>query len=591
MSIRKLSLMFLILILLGSYFYFYEIKRKGALQKAEEAGKKVFSLKKEDIVELKLKKGDKNIVCRKGDGNWNLEKPLQAPADSITIDAVLSSLLGLSRERAIEDKVADLSPYGLKDPDIEVVLKSNKDKVEGHALYVGDKNPTGSFLYVRQGNNPEVFLVPSSLEADLSKEVNDFRDKTAVKINPHEIQKVEFIRDGQQIRCELDQAKQWTIVEPIKYRANEAKIKDFLDKVRELKIKEFVDEDPKELNPYGLDHPSQELAFWSKNKEGSPVRLYLGMKDEGEKGVYAKHSDKKNVFLVEEGFITYLPQRVEELRDPYLLRFDPEKVIKLGIQSPAEGNIICTIEHDHNWQLQAPVKVKADAQEIDTLLTNLKELKVKEFISDEPKDLQEYGLASAQISYNIWEKNQKEPKTLLLGKEESPKTGFYAKIENQPNIFLINQEDVKKITKKVFDLRDKSILAFEVSDINKIQLRYPDKEILLEKEGDEWKLLKPQEAKAKYVKVLDLLWELNGLKFKDIASEQGTILPEYGLDKPQIQITLWKGKGESWGTLLLGATTPDKKYLFAKTASHPTIYKVSPDFLKNIPTDPAGLQG
>jgi hypothetical protein len=68
------------------------------------------------------------------------------------------------------------------------------------------------------------------------------------------------------------------------------------------------------------------------------------------------------------------------------------------------------------------------------------------------------------------------------------------------------------------------------------------------------------------------------------------MLPEYGLDKPQLQITLWKGKGEPWSTLLLGATTPNKKYLFAKTASHPTIYKILPEFLKSIPKDPVGLQ-
>lgn len=589
MSVKTLSLMFLILLLLGSYFYFYEIKRKGASEKAEEAAKKVFSLTKEDIIELKLKRGDKTIVCRKGDGNWRLEKPVQAPADSATIEVVLNNLLGLSRERAVEGNPADLAPYGLKEPDIEIALKSNKTKVVEQNLYLGDKNPTGSFLYVRQGNKPEVFLVPSNLEADLSKEVYDFRDKTVVSIDPQDIKKVEFIEDGQQIRCELDQAKQWTIVEPIKYRANEKKLKDFLDSVRDLKIKEFIEEDPEELTRYGLDHPSREVAFWGKNRESSPARLFLGVKDEEKKGIYAKRSDKKNVFLLEDGFITYLPKGVKELRDSYLLHFDLEKVIKLGLRHPEE-DIIITKEKDHDWQLQSPIKVKADAKEIDNLLNNIKDLKVKAFINDEPKDLQEYGLADAQKSYNIWEKGQKKPKTLLLGQENPPKTGFYAKIGDQPNIFLLSQEDIKKITKKAFDLRDKSILAFEVNDIYKVRLRYPDKDILLERERDTWKLLKPREAEVEFVKVLDLLWELNGLNFSDIVSEQGTMLSKYGLDSPQLQITFWRDKEKPWNTLLLGATTPDKKYLFAKTTSHPSIYKILPDFLKNIPKDFLGLQ-
>jgi cbb3-type cytochrome oxidase subunit 3 len=589
MNVRKLLLLTFILVLLGAYFYFYEIKKKGAEKRAEEAAKKVFSLNKDDIRELRLKRIDQTIVCQKEDDHWVLKEPLQAAADTNTIETVLNSLLNLSKERVIEESPSDLSLYGLKDPEIEGVLVSKGGAEKRESFYLGNRTPTGSFIYMRKADKPEVFLVPYSLEADLSKGVYDFRDKTVAPIDPQEIKKIEFIRDKQSIICELQDSGPWKIIEPINYRADKKKLEELLDKVKGLKVKEFIEEDPKELSVYGLDNPTQELVFWNKKEKDNPVRLFLGKQDDEKKGIYAKQGGKKNVFLIEAGFITYLPKEVNELRDPYLLSFDPQKVIKVALQTKEE-HIICTKSKGDLWQLESPIKSKANNQEVDNLLDNLKEIKVKEFVSDQPNDLEKYHLASTKQSFSIWLEGQQNPRTLLLGKEDSHKNGVYVKIGDQPHIFLISPDDVKKISKKAFDLRDKSLLSFEVNDIIKISLLYPEKEILLERQGENWNLLKPKKMKAKYIKVLDLLWELNGLEFKAIASEQGDKLSEYGLDNPQLQIRLWKGEGSPWDTLFIGASTPDNQYLYAKTASHPAIYKILPDLLKKIPKELTAFQ-
>jgi len=70
---------------------------------------------------------------------WQLTQPTQLAADPDTVGSMVSTLSTLNADKLIEDKAADLQPYGLQLPtlDITVVKKDGKSD----ELLLGDDTP------------------------------------------------------------------------------------------------------------------------------------------------------------------------------------------------------------------------------------------------------------------------------------------------------------------------------------------------------------------------------------------------------------------------------------------------------------------
>ena len=70
----------------------------------------------------------------------------------------------------------------------------------------------------------------------------------------------------------------------------------------------------------------------------------------------------------------------------------------------------------------------------------------------------------------------------------------------------------------------------------------------------------------------NVLLTLKSLRWKDIVSPQGQDAARYGLDKPELEITLAKSGDTEVGTLVVGKRDGDVSYVRLKTA--PAIYAV-----------------
>ena len=73
--------------------------------------------------------------------------------------------------RTIEEKPADLTEYGLKEPYAEVSIKL-KDDPSPKTLLLGDNNPNFTCVYAKIKDPPRVFLVGNLIKFDLDSVVN-----------------------------------------------------------------------------------------------------------------------------------------------------------------------------------------------------------------------------------------------------------------------------------------------------------------------------------------------------------------------------------------------------------------------------------
>ncbi|MBI2875517.1 MAG: DUF4340 domain-containing protein [Candidatus Tectomicrobia bacterium] len=576
---RKIFLLLAVLLGLGGYFYFYELRGKEAQKAREEAAKKLFSLKREEIQEIRLRTEKQGITCRKTGGRWELVSPVKAPADPAEIESLLSSLTDLTSERTVEEKPKDLAAYGLQPPQGEVVLKGSRGE---QVLRVGSQSPLDSFFYVQKRGNPGVLLASSALQDSLNKGSFDLRDKTVVALSPKEVQKVELAREGLSLTCQRRAGDRWDLVAPLRYRADGEKIQDALEKLRALRVKQFVDEQPQDLARYGLDAPQGRLVLWKEDAKGKSTSQVLRWARQPEGTLYAQRQGAPQVFALDEDFLKALPATVDDWRDPHPFQVAAEeKVERLELGYPEE-RVVCAREKEDRWRLQSPIQAAASPPEVEALLGKLRALKVQRFVTDTPARLADFGLERPARYVRVWQKGQTLPQTLWLG-QEIPE-GVYGRIEPGSTVFLLASPEVGALSKRAIDLRDRSFLSFEPSEIGKVALQYPTTRLLLEREGKEaWRLVEPQKQKARHTRVLDLLWEINGLRFKEILTEKGGQESQYGLDRPGITITLWKSSGALVDTLLLGAKDPSKGLVYAKTGSKATVYAVEDKFLIRLP--------
>src|SRR3990167_5880223 len=119
---------------------------------------------------------------------------------------------------------------------------------------------------------------------------------------------------------------------------------------------------------------------------------------------------------------------------------------------------------------------------------------------------------------------------------------------------LVEGKALEDLARTASDLRDKSLLpAFELADVKRARVAGGGKSLLVERKGEaEWKALEPSKGAVKEARVSDLLLTLKALRCKEIASAKGDDAARYGLDRPELEVTLSGAAGAEIATLLLG---------------------------------------
>ena len=104
----------------------------------------------------------------------------------------------------------------------------------------------------------------------------------------------------------------------------------------------------------------------------------------------------------------------------------------------------------------------------------------------------------------------------------------------------------------------------------------------VERTGEgEWRVIEPAKGTAKSAKVEDLLYTLRGLKWKDVVAPTGQEPAKYGLDKPSLELRLFRADGTELAGVVVGKA--DAEQLYVKTHSAPAIYAVDAKQVGTLP--------
>jgi hypothetical protein len=581
MSWKSLVVLAVLASAIAGFFYYDTYWLTPARDKAELVKGRLWTLEAKDVLAVTIKRQSETIRLKRADGGgWEILEPIKARGDRGSIDDVITGLVAVRVDREIDPNPAKLGDFGL-DPaaaEIRLEVKGRKDPL---VLLVGGKSPTGAWMYAKEGGKPAVMTVSELVGRDTSRPVADFRDKAVIAFDKKSVSAVDLDVGGDHISLLAEEPGKWRIVKPTAYRADADMIGDFLDKLDAAKVKEFVAESPPSLGPYALDRPTTVTVWTGKDKERSAKTLLFGRADADKKGVYVMRAGEPSVLLAPEELWTAVPKTVAALRDKVVMTYAYDKANRVELVSP-RGRVMIEREGT-GWKVTAPEPLKADSGVVNAVLWSIRDLRASAFLGDAAADIPRL-VRKPEVTVRIWEEGAKEPKTLLLQSSSEIRGGkpaAIAAVEGQGPVVLVDAKAIQDLSKTETDVRDKSVFpSFEPGDVKRVRVAAAGKPLVVEKSGDDWKVLEPSRGPAKSLKVSDLLLVLRSLRWKEIASPKGDDAARYGLDHSEMEVSVYKADGGELGTLLVGKR--DGVLTYVRLKSGPAIYAVEDKLLGDL---------
>lgn len=270
-------------------------------------------------------------------------------------------------------------------------------------------------------------------------------------------------------------------------------------------------------------------------------------------------------------------------RERVFAALETDKVDEIRIKSQA-GDTTTMSKQGDEWQVTAPLTVKADASEVAAITNNLGSLEVTRVVDENPSDLKEYGLDAPLVEIEFKASGQKEyaePHKLFLGAKSPTGGDVFARRDGDKRVILIPGYTEPIFNRSTFNLRDKSLVAVERDQLERISMSADGRALEFTKDGTDWRLTKPVAASADSAAVNSLITRLQGIAMKSIVAEQAAPadLKKYGFSNPQASIVL--AAGDAAATLIVGANVSDQE-AYARDPSKPLVATIENAFLADL---------
>ncbi|HET6365731.1 MAG TPA: DUF4340 domain-containing protein [Pseudomonadales bacterium] len=589
MSGKTLVVLALLVAGLGGFFYYDTYWLEPAREKKDSVKGRLWEVEPKDVESLTVKRKGETVRIRRTDTGWELLEPVKTRADRGAVDGIVTTLVTARVDREVAATPGKLDEFGLAPPEIEVTLE-----VKGRAplaLLVGAKSPTGAWLFAKESGKPAVVALSEVVARDLAKPVTELRDRTVLAFDRKGVGQVDLQLPGEALTLESAEAGKWRLTKPRVLPADPDVVADFLEKLDGAKAKEFVEDAPRSLAPYGLDHPTTVTLWIGKDKERASRSLLFGREDKGKKGVYVMRSGEPGVMLVGEELWAAVPKTMGVLRDKVVLAYQYDKVSRVELAGP-RGPL--TLERDGiGWKITAPEVLKADTGAVNGVLWRIRDLRASGFLAEDAAAIPRL-LPKPEVTVRLWEEGAKEPQVLLLAASRETRGGqpaALAAVEGRGPVVLVDGKVLGDLARGADDLRDKTLLpAFEMSDVKRARVVSGGAPLVVERKGEsDWQVVEPKRGGTKERRVADLLLSLKSLRWKSIVSPKGDDAARFGLDKPELEVTLLKADGGEIAGLLVGKSEGPQTYVKLKTS--PTVYTVDSRLIRDLQKAPGEIPG
>lgn len=290
-------------------------------------------------------------------------------------------------------------------------------------------------------------------------------------------------------------------------------------------------------------------------------------------------------------------KKVTEEKGKRLFAFEPRDVTEFEIVKGKTTIQVRKIDalsggKDNQWFIQGPVLARGDDKAINDLLDRVVRAKMDAILFDNPPPgkLEEMGLLPPYLEVRFKTKTGLS-KAIAFGDRGPTQNVAFAILRDDPRVFRIHADIRAEADKTIYDLRDKTVLAFEPLKIKGFEIAWRGgKTIMVEHpEEGKWHIVKPTRGIADAVKVTELLYRVRNSEIKAFVHEEPQGLSPYGLDDPRVRFTILD-KTNPPRTLLIGERDKKERGLFARRGDSKGVFLLDEGFINILPVDELALQ-
>jgi Domain of unknown function (DUF4340) len=279
------------------------------------------------------------------------------------------------------------------------------------------------------------------------------------------------------------------------------------------------------------------------------------------------------------------PSSTTDLPTVAVSKEDVEAITKVEVKNADKSSITLEKKGD-SWEVTAPVKAKANAANVRSLLDNLKEIKVKESIDRGSSTYKQYELDDEKGVHVTAFKGEGKIFDSYFGKSGS--RGQLARIGGKDGVWVVNGYSPFLYTREVKNWRETSILKFEDANVIQASVTNPNGLFSFSQNDGKWsgsytkrdkdgKLNdKPEKKWEKFDegKVKEMLRAFKSLTAEDFGDEKS----DTGFDAAEtnggvIQLKLKDNAGDI--TIKVGKTNKGTSRFALKEGGDGTVYVVS----------------
>ncbi len=282
-------------------------------------------------------------------------------------------------------------------------------------------------------------------------------------------------------------------------------------------------------------------------------------------------------------------ERQEEVAKKVLATLPWEKITRLEIETEKEkgGRIVLertSAGSPSTWQIRQPVQEEADGSAVDRLWNGLKDLTYdKKFAMASGTKLSDFGLDPPRSLIRLQDAEGHTLATLRVGQKTPVGGDLYAMLEGSRDVLIVPSWRESTLVPALKDLRNRRLTTLKATDLARIVIERKGLEpptLAFRKDKGLWVLERPRPMLANASTLAALTSTIEFLEAEDFIAEQATDLAPYGLDSPEVRLTVETAQGAQQ-VFLFGKKRDDATF-FAQVAQRPRIVAVRRSIVEDL---------
>jgi hypothetical protein len=342
----------------------------------------------------------------------------------------------------------------------------------------------------------------------------------------------------------------WQMTQPISYPAAGGPILALLDALaglewqdritaRELKNKANAQES------YGFSLPQTEVSLQGS---GGSQKILIGQTSALGDQVYLEVVGNPDIYLVSAALLQSVPTDKDQWRDLSLLNPAALNFQSIQVRSPGRG---FDLERDPTTRLWSmtnkPVTARADNARINELLEQLQGVRVRQFISEDPRtDLESYGLQTSPQTPNLdltfWQGTNLAAELQVGASPSNQPSLAFARRQNPGNAVVIDREALRPWQGAYTNFLDYHFISTSPDAIGSIVVQGESRFAVEKQTNGQWLVRAATNFPADDILMRDWLACFTNIQTQ-IEKTVATDLAVYGLKRPLLQYKLQGGGG------------------------------------------------